>query len=999
MNKAVLKFFNVTQSEIKPVSLLLLLSFTVGASIAFFYTATTSLLISDFGGMILPYAYVVAGFISYILWIAYSYAEKLFDTKKLNIIGFIFLIITTFLLYEVHSVTGSKWISFILYSWVRVIIFVSIVGFWNTASGLFDIQQGKRLFGLIASGEVISDIIGYFSIPLLLNVVKTNHLMLFAILGLCVSLIPLIIINRTYAKQLSLKVTMAVDGLKQKKGMLLFSTKYYRRMYLIAFLPMIGLCITDYLFLNVASHEFPEKEILTGFLGVFFGIISIIELLLKTFLSGRIISKYGITTGLQILPLSILVIIILIILLNLAGGSSVFIFTFILLARLLEKSIRSGINDPAYQLLYQPINPKERAGIQSRIEGVPKPLGLVVSGLILLVFTFFNISSVLSISMIFALILGLWLYFSRDLIKTYRDKIKTMLRNQSENVHEDIKKLFLKQLNFKESIILERLGPYRNDIIENIKDVEIIRQYIKFTNHHELYQEYNIDSDYNKYLKNITFDTFQSLLKSENENDRLFAAFLVSIYPKFYSYDNIKLLLADKNKNVYRLAVITLGKLKKDELYLYLQQNLIRDEDKHLSKNAIINTGELNLKKLDSLFRTTFNRDLQLSILDIFAEIKTPKSVKLITSKLNYPDKVIRYYTIEKLFQIKYTVNSNEKSVLISYLEEVIETILWYIATLTDTEQFVDKELYKALNDELKRKYDLLFMILSIIYEHKTVNYLKEILMGSKDYDKSFALELIDISFEEKIKELIVPLLGSDSYAKSLENFRYTYPQQSMSAEERLMNILNRDITIVPVWIKVNALLVFYEYNKEESVAYLKANVNSSDLLIQETAAYLLYKMDANLFKTIVSHYLRYPNEESEKLKITSERFFYKGFAESQLMINVIMTLKTHAFFLNVDEAHLTMLLKQQRSDIKSNDIIDDGFYFIIKGTFAVYNDNRKENLYSNNEIIFLKQNTRLNIINNDNLVLLKVPESLVNIIVREDIEKIDYIKIVRYQE
>jgi len=258
---------------------------------------------------------------------------------------------------------------------------------------------------------------------------------------------------------------------------------------------------------------------------------------------------------------------------------------------------------------------------------------------------------------------------------------------------------------------------------------------------------------------------------------------------------------------------------------------------------------------------------------------------------------------------------------------------------------------------------------------------------------------LIDISFEEKIKELIVPLLGSDSYAKSLENFRYTYPQQSMSAEERLMNILNRDITIVPVWIKVNALLVFYEYNKEESVAYLKANVNSSDLLIQETAAYLLYKMDANLFKTIVSHYLRYPNEESEKLKITSERFFYKGFAESQLMINVIMTLKTHAFFLNVDEAHLTMLLKQQRSDIKSNDIIDDGFYFIIKGTFAVYNDNRKENLYSNNEIIFLKQNTRLNIINNDNLVLLKVPESLVNIIVREDIEKIDYIKIVRYQE
>jgi len=203
MKNAILKALNIRKGEETAISLLLLYSFIMGSVIAFFYTSATSMFVVNFESSFLPYAYIGGGIMSYLVWLLYARIERFVSFRILTLFGISLLLIAVGFFVLGIRFFNNKWLTFMMFVWIRVFIFISVVGFWGLATKIFDLRQGKRIFGLISSGEVISDIVGFFSIPLVLHFIKTSDLLYISLFGLVICLFLMLYIFRHFQKPLS----------------------------------------------------------------------------------------------------------------------------------------------------------------------------------------------------------------------------------------------------------------------------------------------------------------------------------------------------------------------------------------------------------------------------------------------------------------------------------------------------------------------------------------------------------------------------------------------------------------------------------------------------------------------------------------------------------------------------------------------------------------------------------------------------------------------------
>ena len=195
---------------------------------------------------------------------------------------------------------------------------------------------------------------------------------------------------------------------------------------------MFGIYFIDYFFLAQTRQAFPESAFLASFLGIFMGSVSIIELLIKSFLSGNILKKYGLKTALVLLPLLLALSTLIVVISGTLIGTAGIFFSFIALGKLLERILRSGFYEPGFQILYQPLPPEERINFQNNIEGVPKALGNIAAGTFLLIFTLIPAFNMLTGNLVFFFILLLWVRMVINISKEYRTTIREVVNKKNE---------------------------------------------------------------------------------------------------------------------------------------------------------------------------------------------------------------------------------------------------------------------------------------------------------------------------------------------------------------------------------------------------------------------------------------------------------------------------------------------------------------------------------------------------------------------------------------
>ncbi|MDQ4075412.1 MAG: HEAT repeat domain-containing protein [Chloroflexota bacterium] len=382
---AVLSLFNVRPAEARLVLLLLLLFFATGLVRVLTHTAAYALFMIEFGPQALPYTYLG---ISVIVTLASSIYLRLSD--RLPFVSVLSLSLWFLLLglggTRLGLLLSGGWMIFALPIGYELLWTLTHLVLWNLSGRLLNVRQGKRLFGLIASGEQAAVVVGGFSVPWLVGQMGTSNLLLAAAVALASALFLVIHIGRLFAGKLSnFSTTVEARLESEKPAASLFTNRYILLIFASFALSIIAWFFIDTMFYAEAETRYPDEEQLGAFLGVFFAIIGLLTLFSTSFLSSRVFSRYGLRGALLITPVAISVGTGAMMLFGSTGGSSFVLFFSIVVTRLLNGVLYVSIDTPSLNILYQPLSAGERVRVQTATEGILYPVAVGSAGFLLLI--------------------------------------------------------------------------------------------------------------------------------------------------------------------------------------------------------------------------------------------------------------------------------------------------------------------------------------------------------------------------------------------------------------------------------------------------------------------------------------------------------------------------------------------------------------------------------------------------------------------------------------
>ena len=778
----------------------------MGGATAVFYTVVVSSFLINFDSSALPQTYIAGGILVYAIGLLITRIQKKISPEKLGEGMLIFLISTIIALLAIYHITGSKWVFFALFIWNRFFVLVNGVTFWAVVARLFNFQQSKRLSSLINTGEVVASVVAYLSMPLIIKFVSTDFLLflvvaLLVVCGLLIHWINTHYIIDTAEPELQANAEETKpEPLPEEK----LDRSYYRIIFILALLPVFGLFYVEYIFLAESRVIFPNKQSLTSFLAIFFGVCSIVEFFLKTFLYNRLVSKYGMRAGIIILPVSLAFSFALAVSYGLAYDTAAIFFACIVLARFFMSAVRKAISEPVYQILYQPISPGKRLEVQGRIEGRAKSVGGLVAGIILLGLHQISAVSDLVLSIIFLVVSFFWILISIGGQGAY----KRIVRDKTFRTPPKVTyKAFVPE--------------FPSDIPE--------------------------------------FDALVQLAISSKDTDRLHAAYGLCRSNRFLAYKYLIPLLQDNHPKVREAAIFACGELGTAELWPYLFEQLDEDRYYHAASNALIKTGPPLLKQIEKFFLSSSESKLhQIKLLRIVQGIGGPEAIKFLRKKILNPNRYIKEQVVKSLRDLEYTCTITEQTHFLQELDDYLSTYAWVLAAQEDLLDAYAQEsqLLVVLDREKEQVIRKVFIVLEVIYGSKFNVF--SLLKGEQEEEvRDYLIEISDLLLPEDVKNKLLPFLESTSPYEMLGRYKEMFPQNKLSVEERLKDIINKDYTRISRWTKAVAIKELKNYEAESVTPVLVANAISSSKVVSETAFYILRivnpKRFAALFKIIVN--------------------------------------------------------------------------------------------------------------------------------------------------
>ena len=887
---------NIKSGEGSAIGLLFVYSFFMGAGFAFFYTASTSLFLQAFKRVDLPIAYIVSGLLVFGIGLPFRYMQR--KMKFSNFVRTIvtFLVVTSLIVLLILNFAPKYniYVYYFIFIWGRVFVLIMTVSFWSVAGKIFDLRQSKRVFSLINTGEVLSFLISFFSVPILLKItgVTTYTLLYISLTSLFFAFLLIFYITSVFKDKFVTATSKKVSEQKEQSAEKLISPKYYKIIYILAFMPIISMIFTDYIFFAQSQDIFKGNgAALSSFLAIVFGVNSLFEFIIKTFLSGRLITSYGIKLGLISLPL---VMSICIFLASLSGSFEVTVgmfFAFITLAKLLLRSVRTSFYDPTFQILYQPIPSEDRAAFQSKIEAGPKSLGNVFAGVIVFGLTFLPFIHLVHFSYVYLVLSFVWIYYSIQMYKEYRISVKKIISyTTDETIHNSELDVFNNfKLEFKSAkrekiplllLLLEKFDAAKIDtlVLELLKETKVntpdeihlisnllqvicerkivgaamyLDEKIKLVTDKDLKQEL-IDSKslLTEYLT-YDIDAIANMVKSNVKDERLLATNLIGQSRRYGAYKLTKMLLLETDIDIKRLALLSAGKIKNSELWASILENLTNPVLSNVAAGTVIAIGEQILNELDIfLEKYSDQHEIRNKILLIIIKIGGDRAIKLLRNKMQVPDKDLRFRILTGLSVLGYKATKSEEIYINEALDEEVSMYVWIAAAMSDIGRSDStKEIEQSLQNELSISNQRLFVLLSLIYDKTTIQIAEDKLLHGTSDSKGFAIEILDMTLSQNHKKLIINVLEGLSARELVDKYKNTFPQWKLSKTDRCKDIVLKDFARVSSWTKALALEQMANTGKDGVFDFLKAMLTSPDLFLSRVSYYLLYTLDKTVLQ------------------------------------------------------------------------------------------------------------------------------------------------------
>jgi HEAT repeat protein len=332
-----------------------------------------------FGVNYLPMMYVYLGCITIITALLLSLLIGRVSRKQLYL-GLPLALAFTLMVARLMVSMKFNWFYPVLWLWMYLLWTLQALFTWGLAGMLCNARQVKRLFPLLGGGGILGGALGgLLTRPLVGFVGAENLLLVWA--GALLVAFGLVGVLTTHSAQQSRRSRWQsspslMDEIRDDFRFLRGS----RLMRWIA----IGSILFSLLFFSLAfpfskgvANWFSNEDQMAGFLGLFQGLTTGVALVISLFLANRLYAAVGFMTALLIFAL-----------IYLFGFSVLLVsatFYMLVIVRFAQMVWMQGVADSAYQATFNLVPEKQREQTRTFINGFPQQIGVILTGLILIV--------------------------------------------------------------------------------------------------------------------------------------------------------------------------------------------------------------------------------------------------------------------------------------------------------------------------------------------------------------------------------------------------------------------------------------------------------------------------------------------------------------------------------------------------------------------------------------------------------------------------------------
>ncbi|SFM23434.1 ATP/ADP translocase [Paenibacillus sp. 1_12] len=331
-------------------------------------TAADTLFLSRFDASYLSSMYLPQAAAMILMGFIFQRYSGRFRLDRL-ILGLIPLISLLVLLSRFGVGTEMRWVFPVIYVGYDVFNFLMIVCFWQFATSVLDQRKVKRMIGWVGSGGIMGGILSGFGLKALVPAVGTANLIYFYAGLQLLCLIAVVQILRMLSApkevfstdQSARKRPSAARKKVEAKTSLFQNVPHLKYVAIMSAALVLSLTLIDYQF-KVILKETLQNEALAGFMGSFYGYSGLLALIVQLFVSGRVLTRFGVMTALLVFPIALFM-----------GSFGVLLMPVLAMAVAVkgsDKVIGDTIYSSVSQLIMFPIPPEWRGKAKGFLDGI-----------------------------------------------------------------------------------------------------------------------------------------------------------------------------------------------------------------------------------------------------------------------------------------------------------------------------------------------------------------------------------------------------------------------------------------------------------------------------------------------------------------------------------------------------------------------------------------------------------------------------------------------------
>ncbi|MCK5705486.1 MAG: hypothetical protein KAI29_30260, partial [Cyclobacteriaceae bacterium] len=447
--------------------------------------------------------------------------------------------------------------------------------------------------------------------------------------------------------------------------------------------------------------------------------------------------------------------------------------------------------------------------------------------------------------------------------------------------------------------------------------------------------------------KSAIDEEVSDLIKSHDKADRKLAAELLSAIETEDSVSLLIELLNDTDSGVIKAAMNSAAELKKQELLPFVFDNLLKKNYKDAASDALKKYGEVAFPSLETIFyNSEQNVDIKIEIVNIYGKLGGDQAEDLLWNKIDYPDRNIVSQVLLSLSHCGFSAQEDQVQRIKIFIEEDIANIVWNLKAIEQLDGQSNtgfSVITDSLREENEHNYTHIYMLLSMIYDQKSIELVKENIETKTNEGISYAIELLDVFLSEDLKQKIIPILDDTSDIDIIRRLQMYYPNIEMSFDEIIKLLINREFNSINRWTKTSTI----HYIGENKILgkfdmELIANLFNPDQLLMEISAWSMNEIDEDFY---AGNSTRLEPDEEKHLQnlILGQKFENHSELRPHMMFEIVNFLKRRTLLGELPSYILASIVDyidevylEDKTNIEPSDWHNECFYIIYDGVLEV---------------------------------------------------------------